>query len=114
MLPDAGTRVREAADRFFVSSGIGLPVRMIETIDITFGRAYVQRSDAIWFVPRGAIENDLREGRFMRLPIDTRITEGPVGLTRRADLRTLDELEYLVDQVRQAARSYQSSKAGGP
>ncbi len=114
VLPDSGTRVREAADRFFVSSGIGLPVRVIETIDITFGRAYVQRSDAIWFVPRGAIENDLREGRFMHLPIDTRITEGPVGLTRRADSRPMDELDYLVDQVRHAARSNRSPKTGRP
>ena len=103
MLPDAGTRVREAADRFFVSSGMGLPVRTIETIDIAFVRSYVLQSDAVWFVPLGAIENDLRQGTFVRLPVDTQITEGPVGLTRRVDRVSSDALEGLMQEIRSSA-----------
>jgi LysR family pca operon transcriptional activator len=104
VLPDAGTRVREAADRFFVSSGMGLPVQTLETIDIAFGRGYVQRSDAVWFVPLGAVENDLRQGTLVRLPVDTAITEGPVGLTRRADRVPSDALEELMALIRESAR----------
>lgn len=103
VLPDAGTRVREAADRFFVSSGMGLPVQVIETIDLAFGRSYVLQSDAVWFVPLGAIENELLQASFVRLPVDTRITEGPVGLTRRVDRVTSDALQAVMDEVRQGA-----------
>lgn len=103
VLPDAGTRVREAADRFFVSSGMGLPVQIIETIDLAFGRSYVLQSDAVWFVPLGAIENELLQGSFVSLPVDTRITEGPVGLTRRVDRVTSDALQAVMDEVRQGA-----------
>ncbi|MEJ5990894.1 pca operon transcription factor PcaQ [Ramlibacter sp. PS3R-8] len=106
VLPDAGTRVREAADRFFVSSALGLPVQTIETIDIAFGRSYVLQSDAVWFVPLGAIENDLRQGTFVRLPIDTRITEGPVGLTRRVDRVPSDALDQLMEEIRQSASEW--------
>jgi LysR family pca operon transcriptional activator len=103
VLPDAGTRVREAADRFFVSSGMGLPVQTLETIDLAFGRSYVLQSDAVWFVPLGAIENDLRQGTVARLPIDTRITEGPVGLTRRVDRVPSQALQELVEEIRRSA-----------
>lgn len=103
VLPDAGTRVREAADRFFVSSGMGLPVHTLETIDLSFGRSYVLQSDAVWFVPLGAIENDLRQGNFTRLPIDTTITEGPVGLTRRVDRPPSDALQDLIEEIRESA-----------
>lgn len=103
VLPDAGTRVREAADRFFVSSGVGPPPLTIETIDVAFGRSFVLQSDAIWFVPLGAIESDLRLRAFVRLPIDTQITEGPVGLTCRVDRAASDALLELVAQIRQSA-----------
>ena len=119
VLPDAGTRVREAADRFFVSSGAGIPAQAIETIDIAFGRSYVLQSDAIWFVPLGAIEDDLRQGSFARLPVDTRITEGPVGLTRRVDRVSSDPLELLMEEIRLSAgerlkRTARNEKGSAP
>lgn len=105
VLPDAGTRVREAADRFFVASGIGLPRRTLETIDLSFGRSYVLQSDAVWFVPMGAVEDDLRAGTLRRLAVDTAITEGPVGLTQRVDRMPSDAMLRLVDEIRVEARA---------
>jgi LysR family pca operon transcriptional activator len=103
ILPDAGTRVREAADRFFMAVGTGLPLKIIETIDLSFGRSYVLHSDAVWFVPLGAIENDLRQGTLVRLQIDTSATEGPVGLTLRVDPQPSESILRLLDEVRQSA-----------
>lgn len=104
VLPDAGTRVRDAADRFFVASGIGLPVHVLETIDLSFGRSYVLQSDAVWFVPQGAVEDDLRGGTLCRLPFDTQITEGPVGMTQRVDRLPSEAMLRLADEIRQGAR----------
>jgi LysR family transcriptional regulator, pca operon transcriptional activator len=115
VLPDAGTRVREAADRFFVSSGMGMPLQALETIDLAFGRSFVLQSDAVWFVPLGVVENELREGALVRLPIDTQITEGPVGLTRRVDHVASDALQDLVREIRaSAAHRLQAQAAEGP
>ncbi len=114
VLPDPGTRVREAADRFFVASGMGLPVRTIETIDQTFGRTYVKQSDAVWFVPLGAVEDDLRQGTLKCLPVDTQITEGPVGLTQRVDRVPSEVMLRLVDEIRQSARERAEMLAAAP
>ena len=103
VMADAGTRVREAADRFFLSVGSGLPACIIETIDLSFGRSYVLQSDAVWFVPLGAIQNDLQQGTLVRLPIDTRATEGPVGLTLRVDHAPSEAIQRLSDEVRKSA-----------
>lgn len=103
VLPDAGTRIREAADRFFLASGTGLPQETLETIDVSFGRSYVLQSDAIWCVPLGAVENDLTQGTLVRLPVDTRMTEGPVGLTQRVDRLPSQAMTRLVEEIRQGA-----------
>lgn len=103
VLPDTGTPIREAVDRFFLASGIGLPQMVIETIDVSFGRNYVLQSDAVWFVPLGTVENDLQQGRLKRLPLDTQMTEGPVGLTLRADKLPSQAVQHLVDEIRESA-----------
>ena len=100
VLPDAGTRVREAADRFFVASGMGLPQLTLETIDLSFGRSYTLQSEAVWFVPLGAVESELRQGVLKRLPMDTQITEGPVGLTHRLDRVLSEPLMRLANEIR--------------
>lgn len=102
VLPDAGTPIREAADRFFLASGMGLPQRTLETIDVSFGRSYVLQSNAVWCVPLGAVENDLAQRTLTRLPINTKVTEGPVGLTQRVDRLPSEALQRLVDKVRQS------------
>jgi LysR family pca operon transcriptional activator len=109
VLPDAGTRAREAADRFFMAVGSGLPLRTIETIDLSFGRSYVLHSDAVWFVPLGAIENDLQQGTLVRLNIDTSATEGPVGLTLRVDHPSSESIQRVSDEIRRSA----SERFGG-
>lgn len=103
VLPDSGTRVREASDQFFMTAGVGLPTRYIETIDVSFGRSFVLQSNAIWCVPFGAIENDVRNGTLVRLRLDTSVTSGPVGLTLRADRLPSAALQRLLDEVRAAA-----------
>jgi LysR family pca operon transcriptional activator len=96
VLPDAGTRAREAADRFFMAVGTGLPLKVIET-------SYVLHSDAVWFVPLGAIENDLLQGSLVRLQIDTSATEGPVGLTLRVDTQSSESIQRVSEEIRQSA-----------
>ncbi|WP_141397529.1 pca operon transcription factor PcaQ [Polaromonas sp. AER18D-145] len=103
VLPDAGTQIREAADRFFLASGMGLAKETIETIDVSFGRSYVLQSDAVWCVPLGVVEDDLSEGALVRLALDTRMTEGPVGLTQRVDRSPSEAMSRLVQEIRQRA-----------
>lgn len=114
VLPDGGTRVREAVDRFFLASGFGLPQATIETIDVSFGRSYVLQSDAVWCVPLGVVEDDLAHGTLVRLPVDTRSSEGPVGLTLRVDRAASPAMALLVEQVRKSALQRLAGSPAGP
>lgn len=101
VMPDTGTRAREAANRFFMAVGTGLPLLVIETIDVPFARSYVLNSDAIWSVSMGAVENDLEQGRLVRLNIDTSSTKGPIGMTFRMDHTPSEPLQRVTDEIRQ-------------
>ena len=57
----------------------------IETVSGAFGRVYTRESDAVWIISRGVVMNELAEGRLVRLPFETGLTRGPVGLLRRDD-----------------------------
>jgi LysR family pca operon transcriptional activator len=103
LLPDAGTRVREAADRWFITAGLGLPDPPLETIDVSFGRSCVQQSDTVWCVPLGVVAHDLAQGHLQRLKIDTASTAGPVGLTLRAGHAEAAALQPLLDEIRLSA-----------
>lgn len=103
VLADVGTSVRAAADQYFVSAGIGIPENTIESFDANFCRSYSLSSNAIWCTPIGVVALDLKTGLLARLPIDTPLTRGPVGLTMRAEQPASEALEMLVVQIRAAA-----------
>ncbi len=104
VLPDAGTRLREAADQYLLASGLGHPDRIVETIDVSFGRRFVLDTDAIWCVPTGVVENDLATGALAALPLNTEASQGPVGLSLRADRLPSEALQRLLDDIRNEAR----------
>ena len=103
VLPDEGTRIRKAADNFFVSSGLNLPENVIQTIDVSFGRSYMLQSDAVWCTPQGVVARDLQAGVLHRLALDTRSTSGPVGISMRADKPASEALQLLINALRDSA-----------
>jgi LysR family pca operon transcriptional activator len=83
--PSPGSAIRPLVDRFLIASGIGeLPDR-IETVSGAFGRVHTRRTDAVWIISEGVVANEIVDGRLVKLPFDTGITRGPVGLMTRPD-----------------------------
>jgi LysR family pca operon transcriptional activator len=103
LLPDPGTSVRAAADQFFVAAGVGLPENGIESIDVNFCRTYVMSSNAIWCSSAGVLHIDLKRKLLARLPLDTNMTRGPVGLTLRAEPIALGAMKALIDMIHSAS-----------
>lgn len=85
VFPSPGSAILPLVQRFLIAHGIGEPAHKIETVSGAFGRVYVRQSDAVWIISGGVVANEIAEGRLVRLPIDTSITRGPVGLMTRAD-----------------------------
>ena len=103
LMPTPGSIIRPTVDRFLTATGIGTAADRIETVSTSFGRAYVAASDAVWIISLGAVEGDVRDGLLALLPVDTRETYGPVGLTMRAEAVTAAPTALFIDALRAAA-----------
>lgn len=110
MLPIRGSIIRHAAESFLIANGVGLPGEYIETISVTFGRAFTRASNAVWIMDHGVMLDDLQSGALARLPVDAAATEGPVGLTVRVDSNLSAPAQMLMNAVREVAGAFRLSQ----
>jgi LysR family pca operon transcriptional activator len=103
VLPLKGSVIRHTADTFAITHGIAPIADFIETLSVSFGRAYTGNSDAIWFVPWGAVQPDVESGLLVRLPLSTRGTEESIGVMLRTDGLAQPEVQNLITLFRHTA-----------
>ncbi|AMJ63550.1 pca operon transcription factor PcaQ [Bosea sp. PAMC 26642] len=85
LMPPPRSVIRPTVDAFLFANGVGRISDQIETVSMAFGRRYVRISDAVWIISVGVVDDDLTLGLLALLRVDTRDTQGPVGITTRAD-----------------------------
>lgn len=103
--PSEDSAIRPIVERFLIAHGVGdLPNRM-ETVSGAFGRVYTRRTDAIWIISSGVVANEIADGRLTRLPFDTAITKGPVGLMTRANANLTPEQQVFSMAVNNVVRA---------
>jgi len=103
ILPTQGTAIRHTADGFFLTRGMALPARTIETLSVSIARGYTLQSDAVWVSPLGAVRPDLDSGALQQLPVGMAGTEELVGLTLRADMAPTPAQQALIADIRELA-----------
>lgn len=104
ILPPPRAVIRPAVEQFFLSIGQEMPDALVETVSLAVGRGFVQISDAVWFISRGVVGEELRLGTLVALDLPG-LPEiaGPVGLTRRAGAEPAPEVQALMQALRAAA-----------
>ncbi len=85
LYPPEGAAIRPLVERFMIANGVGEIPNKIETVSGAFGRVYTRRTDAVWIISSGVVQNETADGHLVRLPFDTDMTKGPVGLMTRPD-----------------------------
>lgn len=103
VFPTKDSIIATSAERFLISQGVGMLPDQIETISVSFGKEYVRQSDAIWVISRGVVAREIEEGALAELPIDTKETLGPVGLTTRADTIPTPTVQMFMNCIRSTA-----------
>ena len=98
--------MRPIIDRYLIAHGLGALSNSIETRSPDFCRQYVRDSDAIWMISRGVVQHDIDDGTLRILNVDTSDTQGPVGLTIRADSDPSPTLRMMMDNVTRVARDF--------
>lgn len=88
IFPPARSAIRSLVERFFIANGIGEMPHRIETVSGAFGRVYTRNSDAIWIISGGVVANEVADGVLVKLPFDTTLTQGPVGLMSNPEVAT--------------------------
>ncbi|WP_319533099.1 pca operon transcription factor PcaQ [uncultured Cohaesibacter sp.] len=85
LYPSEASAIRPLVERFLIANGFGEFPNRIETVSGAFGRAFVARTDAVWFISAGVVANEIADGRMVQLPFDMDMTRGPVGLMVRQE-----------------------------
>ncbi len=104
IFPTKDSIIAVSVERFLISQGVGVLPDRIETISVSFGKEYIRQSDAIWVISRGVVEREINEGELRELPIDTKETLGPVGLTTRADTIPTPTMQMFMNCIRSTAQ----------
>ncbi|MTD39645.1 LysR family transcriptional regulator [Erwinia sp. CPCC 100877] len=80
-----GTVSRQNAEVLLASEGCKLPASCIETLSASLSRQLTVDYQYVWFVPSGAVKEDLRQGTLSALPVPTHGTGEPIGILTRID-----------------------------
>ncbi|WP_295473793.1 LysR substrate-binding domain-containing protein [uncultured Pseudomonas sp.] len=99
-----GTLVRISVDNFLLSENAGEGLQLFESLSETFSRVYVHDHDAVWFVQRGVVDLDLRQGLVKALPFASPLLRAPVGLTTPTDRPLSDVARHFTELLRSWAR----------
>lgn len=95
-----GTAPRRIAQQMLDEQRCTLPAHCIETSSTSLARQLALRYDYIWFVPSGAVKEDLTHNALCALPINASGAGEPVGIiTRTGDSLSLSA-EILMATIR--------------
>lgn len=102
MPPDTAI-IRRAVDDYLAALNlIGLQPAF-ETAALAIGRGILTGSDAVWFISRGVIEDELDRGVLVEIPTGFGFLLGAVGLTFRQSGRPVPGLSLLMQLAEDAA-----------
>lgn len=103
ILPPPDAIIRPVVEQYFLSHGREVPRPAVETVSLAMGRGLTLISDAVWFISRGVVAEELAAGGLAALELGGLPLAGPVGLTVRSGQAHSDALVELMQALREAA-----------
>lgn len=97
-----GTVPRQNAETLLQSQGCKMPAGCIETLSASLSRQLTVDFDYVWFVPSGAVKDDLRRGVLSALPIATQGSGEPIGILTRVDATLTPGTQTLLSAIRKS------------
>ncbi|MFS1384868.1 LysR substrate-binding domain-containing protein [Klebsiella pneumoniae] len=97
-----GTVPRQNAEALLQSQGCKMPAGCIETLSASLSRQLTVDFDYVWFVPSGAVKDDLRRGVLTALPTATQGAGEPIGILTRVDATLTPGTQTLLSAIRKS------------
>ncbi len=95
ILPPADALIRRAVDEYLLARNLASVQPAFETAALAVGRGILAGSDALWFISRGVVEDELDRGDLVQWETGAGFLSGAVGMTRRQAGPTQPSLELL-------------------
>ena len=108
ILPPPDAVIRVAVEQYFMGHGRELPRAAVETVSLALGRGMALGSDAVWFISRGVVVEELAAGTLATLDHAMPLAR-PVGLALRSGQAVGDAVAQLMAALRMAAASAQAA-----
>ncbi|MDI4619690.1 LysR substrate-binding domain-containing protein [Salmonella enterica] len=97
-----GTVPRQNAEAMLQSQGCKMPAGCIETLSASLSRQLTVDYDYVWFVPSGAVKEDLRQATLVSLPVPTQSAGEPIGILTRVDIPLSTGAQMLIAAIRKS------------
>ncbi len=97
-----GTVPRQNAEALLQSQGCKMPAGCIETLSASLSRQLTVDYDYVWFVPSGAVKEDLRQATLVSLPVPTQSAGEPIGILTRVDIPLATGAQMLIAAIRKS------------
>ncbi|EAB2005085.1 LysR family transcriptional regulator [Salmonella enterica] len=97
-----GTVPRQNAEALLQSQGCKMPAGCIETLSASLSRQLTVDYDYVWFVPSGAVKEDLRQATLVSLPVQTQSAGEPIGILTRVDIPLSTGAQMLIAAIRKS------------
>ncbi|EID9747720.1 LysR family transcriptional regulator [Salmonella enterica] len=97
-----GTVPRQNAEALLQSQGCKMPAGCIETLSASLSRQLTVDYDYVWFVPSGAVKEDLRQAMLVSLPVPTQSAGEPIGILTRVDIPLSTGAQMLIAAIRKS------------
>ncbi|MCW1877438.1 LysR substrate-binding domain-containing protein [Erwinia sp. INIA-01] len=97
-----GTAPRRLAETMLKEQGCSLPPTLVETSATSLARQLALRYNYVWFVPSGAIKEDLLHNSLAALPVASHGPGEPVGILTRSGVPLSLSTEILLATIRKS------------
>lgn len=97
-----GTVPRQNAEALLQSQGCKMPAGCIKTLSASLSRQLTVDYDYVWFVPSGAVKEDLRQATLVSLPVPTQSAGEPIGILTRVDIPLSTGAQMLIAAIRKS------------
>lgn len=81
--PNPGAIIRRTVDQYLAAQGLSGLVPVFETVALPAALSLLEQSDMLWFISRGVVERELRQGTLAALDLKSDFMAGAVGITRK-------------------------------
>lgn len=97
-----GTAPRQHTEALLASQGCTLPAGCIETLSASLSRQLTVDYNYVWFVPSGAVKDDLRRQTLTALPVPALGAGEPIGIITRIDSSLSASAQTLLGAIRKS------------